>query len=266
MRYEIRPLTFTEIVDVAFRMLRNHFKILIGIPLIVYAPVGLIMGYGISMEQPVWIILAALPLAALQFVIYLATTYAAASLYLGHSVTIASSYRDAFRIFLPAFGTTILFYLALFAAGLMAFVLALINPIIGIGVGIALLLFVVLRWALLQQVMAIERRFGLTSFRRSEVLTKGVRGRVVGLYLVLAIITLVIGGTSTALSVVNQGLSVSISMLEQGIGMAYLSTMFCLFYFDQRCVKEDFDIHYMAQAIGTNREPATPTENAESDV
>src|SRR6187455_3333906 len=48
MAYEIRPMSVGEILDTGFRLLRNHFSLLVAISAIAYVPMG-ILQFGLAL-------------------------------------------------------------------------------------------------------------------------------------------------------------------------------------------------------------------------
>ena len=47
MSYEIRELSFGEILDMGFTLLRNHFAVLFGIAAVLYLPVGILWAWSV---------------------------------------------------------------------------------------------------------------------------------------------------------------------------------------------------------------------------
>ena len=42
MAYEIRAMSFAEVLDTGFRLIRDHFALLVGIGLVLYAPLAVL--------------------------------------------------------------------------------------------------------------------------------------------------------------------------------------------------------------------------------
>ena len=105
MEYNIRPLSFAEILDRSFRVLVDNAVLLIGIAAIVCIPERAVMVLGVRLQLIVLlIILSASPL------LHATLTTAIADIYLDRPVSIASAYRSGWSIILPFFGTYLLVY------------------------------------------------------------------------------------------------------------------------------------------------------------
>jgi hypothetical protein len=255
MEYSIRPLSFAEILDRAFRVLADNAVLLIGIA----APLGIAEA---ALRGPGrWLPLVFLLVAMVggPFV-QAALTSAVAETYLNKPVNIASAYKSVWLIVLPFFGTCLLIY-ALFALGIgviasigFAFksvhskTLALIF-IVMIIAAMPVTLYLMVRWSLLGPVMIVERRFGLAAIRRTSNLVLGVWWRTLGILLVAAIIVrLPLGVLGLLWSSIPVAGAV-LTGLVTAIGYAYSAVVLIVYYFDRRCRLEDFDLRLLAEQI-----------------
>src|SRR6266481_5761794 len=109
MEYNIRPLSFAEILDRSFRVLVDNAVLLIGIS----APFGIVES---ALKGPgTWYVAAFFLIAMVGgALVQAALTCAVADTYQGKAVTIASAYKSAWSIIFPIVGTYLLIY-ALFA-------------------------------------------------------------------------------------------------------------------------------------------------------
>ena len=246
MRYEVREMSFAEILDTGFRLLRDHFVLLtviaasLNLPLTfaqelmakaVEGDANLLLAVGLGMLV---VAMLASP------IIGVASTYAIGEVYLGREVSIGDALRKGLAILLPVVGTTILSGVLVLGA-LLLFVLP------GIWVSLGLIV--------LSQVMVLESLFGMAAIRRSLDLMKGQRGRALGILLVVLIVQSVIGfgiglalGSIPVLGALGSGLVASVSG-------AYTAAVSVVLYFDIRCRKEAFEVEQLARIVeaGTAR-------------
>ncbi len=251
MGYEVRQMSFGEILDMGFTLLRDHFVLLAGIASIFYVPLNLAVdaiagttGAAPGPEQLGFlIVVVVLAVAIINPIVLAAITFAVGETYLGRPVTIGDALRLGASILLPLVGTSILAVLAEFVGFLL-----LVIP----G------LYLVLAFMVLQQVMVLERRFGFDALARSHELMKGHKLRALGIYLVTSVIT----------SVATVGVSIGAAFLPwlgsvlegfaQGVAYAFLSSVVVVLYFDIRCRKEAFDLEHLARLVEADAEPRLP--------
>lgn len=255
MQYEIRALSWSEILDTSFRILRNHFGLLVGIAASVYVPMGMLgMGFASLVErgpgERSLLVLAGVILAVAILVttaatlVFAAITWAIAELYCGRTVTWQQALARGQRHFARLLGTTILS--SIFALLGFAF---LIVP----GV------YLVLCWVVLWPVMLIERRFGTRALGRSRELMRGNLLRALGLLLVVWLVSAVLS-TGLALPVAAFPMLQSVvSGAVNAVTSAYGAAVAVVLYFDVRCRKEAFDLTHLAElvsAASADRAPA----------
>lgn len=252
-----------------------------------------------------WMVLTTAAIEWFLLVLLLGAALAAISLavawvHLGERATIRSAYAAT----LPRFGrymglmtiTGLIawFPLALLYGGYLGFVLLYVRPrgllthpnttanphgtfVFGMVTISFLLLFLPsfiygvvmsLRYALAVPACVIENLKALKAIRRSVELSKGARGRIFILFLLIGVIKLGLVGVTQAffLAVIfkNHGqVSPVVSAISQVVGFftnTFLGPIgaagITLFYYDQRVRKEGYDIEWMMQAAGLM--PAVP--------
>jgi len=179
MAYNIRPLSFAEILDRSFRIIVDKPVVLIGISVIPLIPERALESFGR------WGAIAALILLmTVGPLLHAALTTAITEIYLDRPVTIESAYRSGWFILFPFFGTYLLIYGAALVGVIVFAVLAGLTMVAGANnvlplvfilgglVGTPLWLYVVVRWSLIGPVMIVERRFGLSALLRSRDLVE----------------------------------------------------------------------------------------------
>ena len=263
MDYNIRPLSFGEILDRALRILVDNAVLLIGISAAYGIPERAIAVLG--RRYQVVVLLVALSAGPL---IQAALTTAIADVYLGRPVTIVSAYKSAWSIMLPFFGTYLLLYLlfglggaVLVAIGMATKVSGLFGLIfiLGILAAVPLMLYLMIRWSLMGPIMIVERRFGLSTIRRSGDLVDGVWWRTFGIIMVAAVI---VRAPLSALNFLWSSVPVVgivLGGLTTSIAYAYGAVSLVVYYFDRRCRTEDFDLRLLAEQIRTEGAQGSPT-------
>ena len=235
MNYDIRQLSFAEILDRSFRIFRDHFLLLVGISACFFVPFGLFSSV-LETRRVAASIAMLLFMAILAPIVHIALTFAVANLYLSRPVTIGSAYRGAKNILTPAIGTFLLLDLLL----LLAF-LALMIPAV----------YFVICWALSTAVMVVEHRFGRLALRRSRQLITGVWWSTLGLLLVASLIVQVpVFGLSLLWSSIPVA-GVVLNTAIYAVTAPYSSVVMIVYYFDRRCRIEDFDLRMLAEQIRT---------------
>ncbi|HYB90979.1 MAG TPA: hypothetical protein VEC38_08035 [Candidatus Binataceae bacterium] len=258
MEYDIRQLSFGEVLDRSLRILIDNPVLLIGVAVFLGLPVAALQsgGKAFAVLSLIFALLATpLVIAALNSAI--------ADTYLNRPVTIASAYRAAWSIILPFVGTYLLIYLILslgaIGIGAVAFLLGHVANQASLGVFVALafliavpaFLYIMIRWALVIPIMVVEHRYGLRAIRRSSELVTGVWWRTFGIGLVAALVVRV------PLSVLQlfwssvPVLGFILSGLVASVGSAYTAIAMIVYYFDRRCRLEDFDLRRLAEQIRT---------------
>jgi hypothetical protein len=176
MAYEIRPMSVGEILDTGFRLLRNHFSLLVAISAIAYVPMGILqfglalVGRGADPEQSTAMLVPILIVVGLMALVIIvafplsatAMTMALGDLYVGRPTSVGKALGQSWSILLPVVGT-----------GLLSSIL----------IGLAMLLFIIpgiyliFAYWVSSQVMVLERVFGMAALNRSSELMTGNKGR-----------------------------------------------------------------------------------------
>ena len=252
MAHNIRPLSFAEILDRAFAVLRDNFSLIVGISAIVWIPYGVVLALGRLAPDPtlraVIAIVAELALIFAAPIIGIAITTAVARVYLDRPATISDAYRSSGPIVARAVGTYFLAGVLLF----LAFV-ALIVP------GI----YFMTCWALIVPVMIIEHRFGVGALHRSRELVNGAWWRTFGIVLAAGLITQVPAAAFGFLWMYIPFLGPILNAATLAVTSTYSGVVFVIYYFDRRCRSEDFDLRLLAEQvrseIGTGTRAVTGT-------
>jgi len=163
-----------------------------------------------------------------------------------------------------------------------AFLLIGLLTLVFFLLGIAWIVYAILmglRYSLAVPACVVENLPARKALRRSIDLSKGSRGRIFLLGLLIAVIQLGLVFLAQAFffvaAVKSHGqLPVWVRVLQQVVGFltnSFIGPMYAtgltLFYYDQRIRKEGFDIEWMMQAAGlTPPEPAPPAEPAAPQV
>jgi hypothetical protein len=234
MAYNIRPLSFLEILDSAFSVFRDNFVLLAGITIAVGLPVEMITVAGLNSRSILTMLIGVLITLIFEPMMVVAFTTAVASIYLDRPVSIADAYRSVGKIFTPIIGTIILADFLL----LLGFV-ALIVPLI----------YFAICWSLVFPVMIVEHRFGMTGLRRSRQLIAGVWWKTLGIVFVAALISRV---PATMLNYLWYNIPVLgplLTALTSSIAQAYGLVVIVIYYFDRRCRIEDFDLRLLAEQV-----------------
>src|SRR5258706_5828718 len=126
MTYEIRPLSFGEILDRSFRVYLDNFLLLFGISAVVLIPAAILLATGGIIGNTAASVLELLFLLVAGPIMHAALIIGVAEAYLGRPVSLAEAYRAVRPIFVPFIGTYLLIILiVLVPAALFGGLLAL---------------------------------------------------------------------------------------------------------------------------------------------
>jgi len=240
MSYEIRAMSLGEVLDTAFRLVRNHFVLLLGIAFVLALPQQAFQAYvGAVQATPTPQAGAGILGFVLFFVIVspivsAAITHAIGEIYLGSPVTVGAAYKVGFQLFFKLVGTAILMMI-LVAIGLLLLVIP--------G------LYLMLAFMLTYQVIVMERVAGLAALKRSRELAKQNLLRILAIYVVTVVIMAVLGGVVALVLAPLPVLAAVGNALVQAAISAYMSAAFVVLYFDIRCRKEAFDLEHLASVV-----------------
>jgi hypothetical protein len=279
VRYEIRAMSFAEILDMGFRLLRDHFVLIVGLGATLQVPLALLQAWSggkLGLQAPMGapLIGGAITLVAILVVapiVSAAVTYAIGDAYVGQPPTLGQALRRALAIVLPLTATMLLIVLvvvlvtvALVTPGLVALIAPSVLPApprLLLAGGLVLSFFawihLWLGFLVVTQVMILEGTFGRAALRRSRVLMRGNRLRGFGIATIGALIVGVLGGVlQLALGYVPI-VGPAAAGVAQAAGTAYTSAVLVVFYFDIRCRKEAFDLEHLAMLV-TRASEASP--------
>jgi hypothetical protein len=303
METNLRPLSLAEILDRTAQLYRTNFVLFAGIAA-VYAGVLLVLNLlqiGVAellrerhMAQqatlvPAYALVLTLPLIVIfSGAAMAANNRAVAWVNMGEPATI----RGAYRSILPRMGSYLwlmtiatficylpfavilgaLLLLAVFSKGVLAnlFGIALIGIFL---LSIPALIYAVvmaLRYSLAVPACVVETLKARPALRRSIELSKGSRGRIFVMGLLIAVIQIGLVLFTQIFFIVmafkHQGqLPAWAQATQQVVGFftnTFIGPMYAtgltLFYYDQRIRKEGFDIQWMMQAAGMTPLPPEP--------
>jgi len=263
MAYKLQHMGLGGILDQAITVCKDHFGLLFKIMLFLYLPFTLVIGLLFAsiappprmggdfeemrrqseMQQEAFLAYWPffLSVVLVSILIYPVTNaaiiHAVARVYLGEQVTALEALKHGFRRFWPLIWTSILTVLAIYAGMILCIIPGIIFAI----------------WfGLSQQVVVLEGLNGPTAMGRSKRLVKRdwVTFLMLGFVLWLISFAINMGGQF----IPQPHLAIVISSTLQAVTTILWSASFVIFYFSARCAEENFDLHYLAQAIGS--EPA----------
>jgi len=241
--YDIRPLSFTELLDRAFAMLRDQFWLLVGISAVQWIPYGVLTAlFG---PKNVFLLgpLAVLVLLILAPVAHVALALAVANVYTGSPVTVSEAYRATRPILVPIIGTYVLMYIFF-----LPLTLLLVLPAVYFGTC----------WVLVSPVMIVEGTFGMAALSRSRALVLGSWWRTFGIMLVVGLIVAIPAGALEFFWSYIPFLGAILNALTQAVTQSYGLVAVVIYYFDRRCRTEEFDLHLLAQQIRAEDTAARP--------
>lgn len=252
--YEIRPMSVAEILDAGFRLVRDHFALLVGIQLLIQLPLAILQqlsGPGKDGAMKVhWEWWGAFMLANLLVmpIANAAVTWAIGQAYVGRRVSLTDSVRRALAIIVPLSVTTLLTGLA-FVGGLVLFVVP----------GI----YVIIRLLPVWPVVVMEQVSGTAAIKRTWKLTEGHGGRLFAVALATWLLSMVVGGVvGTVTLVTSETIGPLLSAFAASVGAAYGAAVQVVQYYEIRCRAEAFDIEHLARLVeaGAMAEAPVPHE------
>ena len=300
METNLRPLTLGEILDRTAQLYRENFLLFAGIfsgIFLINSALSLILrpllirsaANGKTPQIPD--LVPFFIVFGIEFlVIFLlfgaataAVTRAVAWIQLGKPATIKTAYQSILPILGRYFWLQIIAGFMIILVGLGSFlgslaivlvlgvvlgrggapgVLIIIAGVIAYIVPIALALRMGLRYSLAVPACVVENLKARKAIRRSVELSKGSRGRIFVLWLLVVIVDITLAVITQMFFIIYSarhqnylptGLAVAqafVSFLTNTFVAPILATGLTLFYFDQRIRNEGFDIEWMMQAAG----------------
>ena len=225
MQYEIRAMSFAEILDTALRLVGNHFALLTGL----MACASLPAAAGESLFGPLFAGITALALNPLALA---ATFYTIGRLYRGHEVKFGEAWDYVATHLMPLMGTWLVMSIFTFLG-----FLCLIIPGIYLSISFTLVL----------PVMVVEELYGMNAIHRSRSLMNDNMMRGLGVLILASLITLVVGEAVIFVLAAIPMLGPLGAALVRGVTAAYAAAATMVLYFEIRCRKEGFDIEHLAE-------------------
>jgi hypothetical protein len=258
----LRPLSTSELLDRTFHLYRNHFVVfvaILAIPQMAVLALQLVFAATILGSDPRTLGLLALPIGLVSFlcieISHAATVFAVSNFHLDRPVRIGEAFGATKGMILRVAG--------------IAFVISLI-----VGFGFVLLLapgiYWALKYSLVTPVTVLEGTGLGPTMSRSSILTKGSRGRIFVVYLLLFILNLVVstciqvvfglgipfaGHQGVAFTATRYSLAAVSALVTSSLVGPLFTIALTLIYYDQRVRKEGFDLQLMMSALeggGTN--------------
>jgi hypothetical protein len=253
-------MSFGEILDQGFKVLKDHFVLLTSLMATVYVPYSvlgalvkpsvaergvpsLLNTTGIFMGSlGVLMLVCALPYAQL------AVTRAVSDAYLSKPTTFLDAYRAAGPMYTPYLGTCFLMGVCLIGLAIL-----LLVPMVYFAVC----------WLLVGPIAVVEGTFGRAAMKRSRALTDGYWWRTLGAIFVSSLLGgIVEAGVQLVLGSIPI-LGPMLTGLVQSIVSTYSSIVMVVVYVDLRCRKEDFDLELLAARVAAGTTGAvTPAVTA----
>lgn len=287
----LRPLTVADLIDETFRLYRADFSLLFGLSAIVWLPasvVSLVLNIAFGVRQltgadvaspqaavgllgPSAVVAAAAGVLALIVYPMLigALTAAISARYLGQPITMDAAVRRALACYGRVLGAYVVTFLGIVVIllvpvgiilGAVAAPVLVIFGVLATPVAMVALVWLILTWAMVTEVILLEDTSLARAFGRSRALVSGSRLRVFGIILLLALIQVVIvsvpaSAVGAVLLAVPAGVGTALAQLTTALFEIALYPVqfgaFVLLYYDLRVRKEGFDLTLAAERLGT---------------
>ena len=258
MRFELKPLSFGEVIDGAFKILRSNLKLFLGTTLVFELPsmwgAAMMQSTGAQMRAaaaghlagarpglPGGFWLVALLVMASYFIMWGTITAATIQVITGEETSFGKAFRRFRTILGPALGTSFIF-------GIATILLSFLLVIPGIVYA--------LRRSLFLPVMLVEGKTGPESLDRSRTLVKGGGGRM-GRIFVTNLLIVVLGsafnwglGMLIPASLRGTFVGAFLTMVPQVIITPVYAIALVLIYYDARVRDEGYDLELRAQGAG----------------
>jgi hypothetical protein len=265
----LRPLSTSELLDRTFHLYRNNFLMFVGIAAIPQlAVLALQIGGAALARQGHYLVFGVISFVAVLAsyvaiqISQAATVMAVSNLHLDNPVNVGSAYSLAKGSMMRVIGIT-------FA--------------VAIATGVALVFFIIpgiyvaLMWSLAVPVTVLEGGGLGVSTTRSKELTKGNRGRIFVIYLLVGLLALVISlviqlplslvtvtlgrGNPTGLVAMGHAMQAVGNFISTSLVGSLATIALTLVYYDLRVRKEGFDLQLMMSKLQPNSQAAAATSN-----
>ncbi|MFQ5703257.1 MAG: hypothetical protein ACE5HT_04470 [Gemmatimonadales bacterium] len=272
--YEIRAMSFGEIIDGAFALYRHDFGLLVGIAVITTGIPTILNVYltavGIELANPVLLLLWVLLLSVGGLMAGAATVWVISEIYLGMEPDLGESLRFALtkmaKLFIAGLAKYFVIWLAAVVPGAIGGVgIALAGVsvpsvmilLIAVAAGLGAVVILASGYAVVTQAVVLEDDTSATdALRRSWSLTKGFKRKAFGLGVVLLVLFAVPYMVVGVLGALVPSLEVVIAAAGgflQLIVYPIFACAFTLLYYDLRVRNEAFDLEHLSQQLGFDR-------------
>jgi hypothetical protein len=303
MTESLRPMSTGELLDRTFMLYRKNFLLFVGIATVgpaAYLVFQLLSigsavlpgssratGAAAFASMGVGIIVGLVVMLAGMAISHAATVKAVAAVHLGRTTTVGAAYKAlsgrVFRV-LGVFGLVML--LVIVGAGVIIVVASVIASLALVGgaqagtawtiagglvglaavvVGVLLAITIYVRYSLAIQACVVEDLRPLASLKRSAVLSKGARSRVLTVYFVFGLLSMIVsvalGGATGAIGALLHNRIVALILIYLASFVAGsltgpLATIgISLLYYDERVRKEAFDLQLMMASLDAPAQP-----------
>ncbi len=250
--YQLRAMSFGEILDGAFTIFGRQFPVLMGILLVSEGLPFALMMYSVLAIGGVAFEPMYLGLFSLSLLLFMigglwaagAIVHVVSEGYLGRSPTVGE-----------ALGFALGKMWGLLVSGLVKYLLIIFASIFLIVPGI----IVACGYAVVAQVVVLEGGSAIDALGRSWSLTKGFKGKALGLGFVIYVLASLPGAAMGVLAIFVPSLAMPLDLVGRVVGfMLYplIACAFTLFYYDLRVRKEAFDLVHLSEQLGFGSEPA----------
>ena len=294
----LRPMSTGQLLDHTFTLYRKNFLLFVGIAAVgpaaylifqlltvgsAVVPVGSRRAAAAGVSFGFGIIAGLVVMLAGMAIAHAATVKAVAAVHLGRGITIAGAYRALRGRILRVLGVFLLVALISgAAAGVIIFVAVMIGTVAVIGgakagtagtivgaivgitaavVGGLVAIAIYVRYSLAIQACVVEDLGVTASLKRSAVLSKGSRSRILAVYFVFGVLSYIVaiglGAIAGAVGSLlhNQILAmilIYVATFIAGSLTGPLATIgISLLYYDERVRKEAFDLQLMMSSLDT---------------
>jgi hypothetical protein len=272
MTTALRPLSTGELLDRTFSLYRSHFGLFIGIFALPYLVVLAFRLVGLVFQSPtpqisnilmnlVWSMGALFLILIVSAASQAAAVVAVSNLHLDRPASVMDSFSTVKSEIPGVIGVSLLVGMA---SGVAFF--AFIVP------GVLLLIM----WSLAVPAKVLEHRSATDSMSRSMELTKGSRGRIFVIGLLIFVLSIGVSWLLQWPILIAAGFSMKTGIQRMAIGwqVAALVAEFVsrslvgalgtialsLVYYDQRVRKEAFDLQLMMSTIDASAVPSSPAQ------
>lgn len=262
MTVPMRSLTFGELLDGSFTLLRRHFSTFFltalapQLPLLLlWLALPMFAGGGADVDAVlggVTVMIMPYSLLATAF-LFGALTHAAAVAYAGEEPTVGAALGRGLRKLLPIAVASVL----MFAGLMLGFILLVIPGVIFFTM-----------WFAVYPAIVVEDRGPVAAFGRSQALSRGARMRILGVMLVAWLITtlplfgvMMVAGVGAGAGAAIAGMAAdggglwftsiiqAVSLLVSGVTWPFLMLVTVLLYYDRRARTEAPDLESAAAAL-----------------